>query len=105
MKLINLLPHSITDITTGISYPPSGMVVRADSTGEIETGYGELHVVSYYYNLTTKLPDPKPNTIYLVSNMAMNAIPNNRKDFVGPGPVEKDENRRPIGCRGFRSNK
>lgn len=47
MKVINLLSHSITDTTTGISYPPSGIVVRANSIGHNLTGYKDLNVTSY----------------------------------------------------------
>ncbi len=104
MKIINLLPHTITDVTTGISYPTSGMIIRAESTGYKLLGYKDVQVTKYEYKLTSKLPEPKPNTLYIVSNMAMNAIPADRKDIVGPGPVEKDENGKPVGCRGFRRN-
>lgn len=57
------------------------------------------------YKLTTKLPEPAKDTVYVVSNMTMNAVPKERTDVVDPGPVEKDENNKPIGCRGFRINR
>lgn len=102
MNIINLTPHTITDITTGKVYKPSGRVLRADSKVKLQKGYG-VQVSSYHYFLEeSHLPKELPDTTYIVSNMALNAIPKHRKDFIAPGPVEKDENARPIGCRGFR---
>lgn len=104
MQVINLTTHTITDAITGIMYKPSGRVLRADSRTTNQPGYGDIQVASYEYFLTkgTKLPPELPNTMYIVSSMALNAIPANRTDFVAPGPVEKDENGRPFCCRGFK---
>ena len=105
MNIINLTTHPITDATTGIEYKPSGMVVRAEAIKKQQEEFGDLNVLVYNYKLYkgTKLPPKKPNTVYIVSNMALNAIPLDRTDFVGPGPVEKDENGKPFACRGFRA--
>lgn len=105
MKIVNCMSHSITDTTTGKTYEPSGLVVRAKSNAIPKEGYSDLNVSEYTCTLTTPLPEPKEDTIYVVSNMTLSAIPKERTDIVGPGPVEKDENFRPVGCRGFRSNK
>lgn len=104
MNIISLLAHPITDTTTGITYEPSGIVLRADSKPTKQEGYNGLYVCSYEYVLNVPLPEPKPNTIYVVSNMAMNAIPKHRTDIVSPGPAEKNkETRTIVGCRGFRT--
>lgn len=102
MKIINLTSHTITDTTTGKVYPTSGQVLRAKSKQIPQEGYGTVGVNKYNYELTTPLPEQIKGVLYIVSNMAMNAIPSHRTDIVGPGPVEKDENGKPLGCRGFR---
>ena len=104
MKVINLTTHTITDAITGNIYKPSGRVLRADSRTINQPGYGDIQVSSYEYFLSqgTELPPELPDTMYIVSSMALNAIPANRTDFVAPGPVEKDDNGKPFCCRGFK---
>lgn len=102
MKIINLMAHSITDITTGKHYKPCGLVIRAKSVSHKIEEYKNVNVFRYENTLEVPLPEPQPDTLYVVSNMALNAVPKNRTDVVGPGPVEKDENGKPVGCRGFR---
>lgn len=103
MNIINLTTHPITDANTGIVYKPSGRVLRADSRTEIQTGYGvQVATYKYYLSEGTQLPPQLPNTLYIVSSMALNAIPAHRTDFIAPGPVEKDETGKPFACRGFR---
>ena len=106
MQIINLTTHTITDAITGKVYPPSGQVLRADSRTVLQAGYGNIQVATYEYFLSegTKLPSELPNTLYIVSSMALNAIPAHRTDFVAPGPVEKDDNGKPFACRGFKRN-
>ena len=102
MKVINLTSHTINDLTTGISYPPSGLVIRAVNVEEVAGSYGDLKVMKYTPVLQQKLPDPEENTVYIVSNMALSAIPKDRTDFLGPGPIQKNnETNKPLGCRGF----
>lgn len=103
MTIVNLTSHEITDANTGIVYKPSGQVIRANSKGQVQEGYG-ITVLTYEYYLTegTMLPPEIPGYVYIVSNLALNAIPKHRTDFVAPGPVEKDERGKPVCCRGFR---
>lgn len=107
MQVINLTEHTITDLLTGNTYNPSGMLFRTTTISKPQTGYGDLPVNLYEPALYggTKLPPELPNTVYIVSNMALNAIPKHRKDFIAPGPVTKDKKTRlPIGCMGFQVN-
>ena len=107
MQIINLTEHTITDLLTGNTYMPSGRVFRANTIEVPQIGYGDLSVSIYEPTLYTgtKLPPELPNTLYVVSNMALSAIPKHRKDFVAPGPVIKNKiTHKPIGCRGFQVN-
>ena len=100
-EIINLTTHEITDTMTGITYRPSGIVARADTKKNLVSKPGQPAIYEYTVVNLEGLPEPKPNTLYIVSNMALNAVPKDRTDVVAPGPVEKHENK-PIGCRGFR---
>lgn len=100
-NIINLTTHPITDLMTGITYPPSGIVARADTNKKLVSKTGQPAIYEYESCNLDGLPEPKPNTLYIVSNMALNAVPKDRQDVIAPGPVEKYDNK-PIGCRGFR---
>ena len=107
MNIINLTEHDITDLLTGKTYERSGMLFRTTTISKPQSGYGDIRVNVYKPALYegTKLPPELPNTLYIVSNMALNAIPKHRKDFIAPGPVTKDKKtRQPIGCVGFQVN-
>ena len=107
MQVINLTEHTITDLLTGTVYEPSGKLFRTTTISKPQSGYGDIPVNMYEPALYsgTKLPQELPDTIYIVSNMALNAIPKNRKDFIAPGPVTKNKKTRvPIGCMGFQVN-
>ena len=101
--IINLTTHPITDTMTGITYPPSGIVARADSKRKLVSKVGQPAIYEYEMCNLEGLPEPKPDTLYIVSSMALSAVPSDRDDIIAPGPVEKHENK-PIGCRGFRKN-
>lgn len=104
MQVINLTAHTITDTTTGQTYKPSGRVFRTYTKQIKLTNYGQLNVSIYEPKITIELPKQLDNTVYIVSAMALSAIPSDRTDFIAPGPVEKDENARILGCRGFKRN-
>ena len=107
MQIINLTEHQITDLLTGNVYEPSGKLFRTTTVAKPQAGYGDLTVNNFEPKLYqgTKLPLARPDTLYIVSNMAINAIPKNRKDFIAPGPVVKDKlTRKPLGCMGFQVN-
>lgn len=107
MQAINLTEHTITDLLTGTVYEPSGILFRTTTIPKPQTGYGNIPVNLYEPALYggTKLPPELPDTVYIVSNMALNAIPKHRKDFIAPGPVTKNKKTRiPMGCMGFQVN-
>ena len=101
-NIINLTTHPITDLMTGITYPPSGIVARADTNKKLVSKAGQPAIYEYEYCNLDGLPDPQPDTLYIVSNMALSAVPSHRTDVIAPGPVETYDNN-PIGCRGFRT--
>lgn len=91
-NFINLCPHDLT-LNDGTVIPASGVVARVsasfsefDKDGICKVVYGELENV----------PEPKENTIYIVSAMVLAAT--DRKDVVAPATghpntIRNDENR------------
>lgn len=102
MKFINLTPHTINEITSGQSIKPSGIVARVKSSTIESANHAGIPIYQSTLSSIAGLPDPQPGVIYIVSSLALNAVPKHRTDVVAPGNVQKDENYKPIGCCGFR---
>jgi hypothetical protein len=102
MQLINLTPHEVHDLNTGTVIPPSGTVARV---GKCTTRVEHINNIPVYRTTfegeVENLPEPKPDTVYIVSALYLNAIPAERTDVVCPGNVKK-VNGKIIGCYGFR---
>lgn len=102
MKLINLTAHTINEVTTGASIPPSGRVARVKaSTKKVDEFLG-YPIFESTFGEVEGLPEPEPETMYIVSALCMNAC-SNRDDLLSPGNLLRDENGRPAGCIGFRA--
>ncbi len=95
MALINLTPHPIVVRTDGvdITIPASGQVARVTSQQELASQidvYGlTIPVQRTTFGQVDGLPDPKPNTIYIVSSLVLGALKGSRPDVVAPdtGPT------------------
>ena len=102
MKFVNLTPHTINEVTSGRAFEPSGDVARVsveyipiDPTDGIDTYapcYGDVE----------GLPEPQSGTTFIVSGMVLAHCPK-RLDVVAPGELVRDDNGKPIGCKGFKS--
>lgn len=82
MEFINLTPHIIV-LNDGREFPSAGIARVANSFTEIvddicHVEYGEVE----------GLPEPKTNTMYIVSQMVLNA--SNRTDLVAPATGHPD---------------
>ena len=106
-KLVNLLAHTINDVSSGKAYEPSGQVARVNKKDVLVkdingtplyiTEYGEIH----------GLPDEVEGTFYIVSAIIINAIHVNgldRKDCVAPRKTQRDSMGNPVACNGLRFN-
>jgi hypothetical protein len=103
MQLVNLTPHEIHDLNTDTVIPASGTVVRVGKCTAEVYRINNIPVYRTKFNGEIEnLPDPKPNTVYIVSALYLNAIPEHRTDIVCPGNVKKIDGR-VIGCYGFRT--
>lgn len=77
MKAINLTPH-IVRLNSGDEFPPCGQVARvASAYAEEEPGFFRVT-----FGQVQGLPDPAPDTVYIVSGMVSAAA--RRADVVSP---------------------
>ena len=102
-KYINLTNHPIKLLVEGefIEIPTSGKICRVNYEQKQEGSR-----VKFNYNYVIGLPDPEPNTYFIVSATALNGIKEiypERLDVVAPFKVNKIENGKTY-CEGLRHN-
>ena len=103
IQLVNLTPHAITLMPVGgvtsTTIEPSGQVARVeDDITPIGTLY-HATVSCVSPGRVVGLPDPAPNTLYLVSRITAMALPE-RRDLVFPLGEVRDGSGRILGVRG-----
>lgn len=102
MQFINLTSHTITETTTGRVIPTSGRVARVKSSTTKVAEHADCPIYTSSFGAIEGLPEPKPDTVYIVSALALHAVPTYRTDVVAPGNLQRNEHGQPIGCCGFR---
>ena len=102
-QLVNLTGHEVHELETGTKIPASPHVLRTrcitvelPSINGIKTYHSDEHV------LCSELPIPVEGVVYIVSALALNAIPADRTDFVCPKQVVRKDGEI-VGCKGFRA--
>lgn len=103
--LVNLTPHELNIHTHEgvVELPPSGEVARCSVSSEEA---GELEGIPLSRTTLGKvegLPAPRPGVWLIVSTLVRTACPD-REDLLSPGPLVRDDNGQPIGCRGLVCN-
>ena len=106
VNIINLTPHKITFVTSkgNLGVDPSGTIARVfakvEETGHIYvTKFGiSVPITETTYGEVEGLPDPVDGTIYIVSSLVAQRVPE-REDVFIPNESVRDENGRIIGCR------
>lgn len=100
MKIINLTPHAIPFMVNEgapLVVEPSGIIARVSvntrRTGEL----AGVPVIENVYEVMG-LPQPKEDTIYVVSSLVAQRCKNRDDVFIPNEPV-RDEHGRIIGCR------
>lgn len=102
MQFINLTSHTINEVTTGSAIPASGRIARVKSSTTKVSEHANMPIYKSTFGDIEGLPEPQDNVIYIVSALALNAVPNNRTDVVSPGNLQRNQSGQPIGCVGFR---
>lgn len=107
MKIINLTPHPINFLDAGnrviLTVPSSGVARAAQSReniGTIDADGVTLPVTRSVFGAVEGLPTPEAGTIYIVSAITAQAVPE-REDVFIVDDSARDEDGRIIGVRGL----
>lgn len=101
VNLINLTPHTVNIVTsTGepvVTLPSEGLV--RCSQIDVPTGtVAGITITSTTYGEVEGLPEPAPNTYYIVSRLVLTACPD-RTDLLVPNQVVRNEHGQIVGCQ------
>lgn len=107
MKIINLTPHALNLMPEGpdgpvVTIPPSGQVARC-TVDRVQVDTVTMDGIAIPVNRTQfgavmGLPDPQPDTIYIVSAVVAQAVPERQDVFIVDDAV-RDEQGRIVGAR------
>ncbi len=107
MKIINLTPHPLNLMPEGpdgpmVTIPPSGLVARC-AVDRVQVDTVAVDGIAVPVNQTrfgevSDLPDPQPDTIFVVSALVAQAVPDRQDVFIVDDAV-RDEQGRIIGAR------
>jgi|DEB0MinimDraft_3_1074331.scaffolds.fasta_scaffold102378_3 hypothetical protein len=95
MNFVNLTPHSIDLPSTSI--PTSGTVARVTVQRTPLGNVDGVTLVRSTFGDPVDLPDPRPDTIFVVSALVQSACPD-RDDLAVPGDLVRDDAGRITGC-------
>ncbi len=102
-KFVNLTAHTINEVTTGLTIPRSGTIVRVKQQTRKLKAHANVPIYVSSFGEIEGLPARQKGIVYIVSALALNEVPRERTDVVAPGNLQRDENGQPIGCVGFRA--
>lgn len=106
MKIVNLTPHELNFITEAgnTTIPPSMIVARVvverETPWTVTIDGVDVPLYRTRYGKITGLPDPQPDTLYVVSSLVA-AAARDRNDLVVPDNLVRDEQGRVVGARGL----
>ena len=102
MNIVNLTPHALNLMPEGpdgptVTIPPSGQVARC-ATSRVQVDTVTVDGITVPVNRTelgavTGLPDPQPDTIFIVSAVVAQAVPNRPDVFIVDDAVRDDQGR------------
>jgi len=107
MNIVNLTPHALFLMPAGptgpvVTIPPSGLVARCAvdrvQVDTITVGGIAVPVNQTRFGEVSDLPDPQPDTIFVVSALVAQAVPYRQDVFIVDDAV-RDEQGRIIGAR------
>jgi hypothetical protein len=101
MTFVNLTPHVIKLPYKTIE--PQGIVARCEETTKVEGYIDGVEIVVRTYGNVYDLPNPNPDTIYIVSILVRLARPD-RTDLASPGDLIRDDAGQIIGCKNLVMN-
>lgn len=100
MEMVNLTPHEITFMgNETITIPTSGIVARVAVKREQVGALNGIPVHRSAFGQVENLPEPKADTVYIVSAMVAQAVKGKRDDIYIVDDTVRDDSGRIIGCR------
>ena len=102
MKIVNLTPHALNLMSAGpdgpvVTIPPSGQVARCAVTrvqvDTITVDGVTVPINKTQFGAVSDLPDPRPDTIYVVSALVAQAVPERQDVFIVDDAVRDDQGR------------
>lgn len=104
MNIINLTPHALTifdsDRRVVRIVEASGTVARVSVNRRLIAVEDGIEFYATTYGEPVGLPEPQPNTIYVVSGLLRAAVPE-RSDLWQPGELLRNDAGQPVGCIGL----
>lgn len=103
MNIINLTPHSLNIINNNnetVTIAPTGKIARVTSKTEIVDTINDINIMKQTFGEVIDLPEPIENTIFVVSRMVKDRVPN-RNDVLVPGIPVRDDKGNIIGANGL----
>lgn len=101
-KILNLTPHSISFVDENGNVirivEPSGDVARLATRTVVTGEYDSIPITETVYGEIQGLPDPIDDTIFIVSSLVAQRVPE-RDDVFIPNESVRDDAGRIIGCR------
>ena len=107
VNLVNLTPHAVNFITADgvqVNVAPEGIIARLEQHDVLSRWIGRIPVYKTEYGQVQNLPDPQPDTIYIVSGMVLNKV-NGRDDVLSPGSLIRNDEGQVIGAGGFKEER
>lgn len=117
IEFLNLTPHDVNVLDennevivtfVSIAHPefPVRLPVNTEDLGYFDVGPArvfegetQVNLVRNTYGQIENLPEPRPNTLFIVSSVVH--AHSERADLVVPSPLVRDDTGRVIGCEGF----
>ncbi len=100
--LVNLTPHSIIFVDDAgnavLTVEPSGQIARCSVAREKIGEINGIPVNKSRFGKVENLPEPQEGTIFIVSALTAQAVPEREDVFITDDAV-RDEQGRIIGCR------
>lgn len=104
INVVNCTPHDVNLVTENgnITFPRSGIIPRLteqqQKINSVTVNGIEIDIMEKSFLEPEGLPEPKENTLFIVSALVAGAI-KNRDDLVIPNDIIRDEAGNIIGCR------
>lgn len=104
VEVVNLTPHAVNlcdeDGNIFATYPASGTVARCEKS-QVQVGtLNGTPIFSVKMGEVYDLPEPRDNTVFIVSRITADAVPERTDVFCTNGLV-RDDDGQPVGCTSF----